>query len=48
MAGHSFAGQEMTRFVRTYPGRVIKLVYLDGWDSNDAANAPNPIVCVPR
>lgn len=30
LVGHSFAGQEMTRFARTYPGRVRRLVYLDG------------------
>ncbi|HET9426468.1 MAG TPA: alpha/beta hydrolase [Gemmatimonadaceae bacterium] len=30
LVGHSFAGQEMTRFAREYPGRVRRLVYLDG------------------
>jgi pimeloyl-ACP methyl ester carboxylesterase len=27
--GHSIAGEEMTRFAATYPGRVDKLIYLD-------------------
>jgi pimeloyl-ACP methyl ester carboxylesterase len=40
LAGHSFAGQEMTHFVRAYPGRVIKMAYLDGaYDSIDADSA---------
>ena len=30
LVGHSFAGQELTHFARTYPTRVHKLVYLDG------------------
>ena len=30
LIGHSFAGQEMTRLVRTYPHRVRRMVYLDG------------------
>jgi len=30
LVGHSFAGQEMTKLVRTYPGRVRRMVYLDG------------------
>jgi pimeloyl-ACP methyl ester carboxylesterase len=53
MAGHSFAGQEMTRFVRTYPGRVIKLVYLDGafdgiaYDSVLAKLPPPPVAEYP-
>jgi len=29
IAGHSIAGEEMTRFAATYPARVDKLVYLD-------------------
>ena len=29
MAGHSFAGDEVTRFAVLYPDRVIKLVYFD-------------------
>ena len=29
IAGHSLAGEEMTRFAGTYPRRVDKLVYLD-------------------
>ena len=29
IAGHSFAGDELTRFAGTYPDRVIKLVYFD-------------------
>jgi pimeloyl-ACP methyl ester carboxylesterase len=30
LVGHSFAGQEMTHLAREYPGRVRRLVYLDG------------------
>ena len=30
LVGHSFAGQEMTKFVRKFPGRVRRMVYLDG------------------
>ena len=30
LVGHSFAGQELTYFAKTYPARVRKLVYLDG------------------
>lgn len=30
LVGHSFAGQEMTRFVRENPRRVRRMVYLDG------------------
>jgi len=30
LVGHSFAGQEMTKFVRENPGRVRRMVYLDG------------------
>ena len=30
LVGHSFAGQEMTKFVRAYPDRVRRMVYLDG------------------
>ena len=29
LVGHSMAGDELTRFAGMYPGRVIKLVYLD-------------------
>lgn len=29
LVGHSMAGDELTAFASTYPGRVIKLVYLD-------------------
>ena len=29
LAGHSFAGDEMTRFAVLYPDRVIKLIYFD-------------------
>jgi non-heme chloroperoxidase len=29
LIGHSIAGEEMSRFAATYPGRVAKLVYLD-------------------
>jgi len=29
LAGHSFAGDEVTRFAAMYPDRVIKLVYFD-------------------
>src|SRR5438093_10055413 len=29
LAGHSFAGDELTRFAVVHPDRVIKLVYLD-------------------
>jgi non-heme chloroperoxidase len=39
LAGHSFAGQEMTQFVRAYPGRVIKAVFLDGAFDNVAADS---------
>jgi non-heme chloroperoxidase len=30
LVGHSFAGQEMTKLAREYPGRVRRMVYLDG------------------
>jgi non-heme chloroperoxidase len=30
LVGHSFAGQEMTKLVGKYPGRVRRMVYLDG------------------
>jgi pimeloyl-ACP methyl ester carboxylesterase len=30
LIGHSFAGQEMTKFVRENPGRVRRMVYLEG------------------
>lgn len=29
LAGHSFAGMELTRFTEKYPHKVLKLVYLD-------------------
>jgi len=29
LAGHSFAGDELTRFAVVHPGRVIKLIYFD-------------------
>jgi len=29
LAGHSFAGDELTRFAAVHPGRVIKVVYFD-------------------
>jgi pimeloyl-ACP methyl ester carboxylesterase len=29
MVGHSFAGDELTRFAVVHPGRVIKLIYFD-------------------
>src|SRR3954468_3765556 len=29
LAGHSFAGDELTRFAVTHPDRVIKLIYFD-------------------
>ena len=39
LVGHSFAGQEMTRFARAYPSRVHKLVYLDGAFDNVAVDS---------
>ena len=39
LVGHSFAGQEMTRLVRTYPGRVKRMVYLDGAFDNAAVDS---------
>ena len=30
IVGHSFAGQEMTRFAKRWPARVRRMVYLDG------------------
>jgi pimeloyl-ACP methyl ester carboxylesterase len=39
LVGHSFAGQEMTRLVRTYPGRVRRMVYLDGAFDNVAVDS---------
>jgi pimeloyl-ACP methyl ester carboxylesterase len=30
LVGHSFAGQEMTHFLRRFPDRVRRVVYLDG------------------
>lgn len=32
LAGHSFAGVELTHFAATYPNRVEKLIYLDALD----------------
>jgi len=29
LAGHSFAGRELTFFAEKYPGKVLKLIYLD-------------------
>lgn len=38
LVGHSFAGDEMTRFARMYPERVDRLVYLDAaYDRADLA-----------
>ncbi len=39
LVGHSFAGQEMTHFARAYPGRVHRLVYLDGAFDNIAVDS---------
>ena len=39
LVGHSFAGQEMTHFVRTYPARVHRLVYLDAAFDNVAVDS---------
>lgn len=39
LVGHSFAGQEMTRFVRASPERVRRMVYLDGAFDNDAVDS---------
>ena len=39
LVGHSFAGQEMTRFVRENPGRVRRMVYLDGAFDNDVVDS---------
>jgi pimeloyl-ACP methyl ester carboxylesterase len=39
LVGHSFAGQEMTRFVREHPGRVRRMVYLDGAFDNAAVDS---------
>src|ERR1041384_3400676 len=36
LVGHSFAGQEMTKFVRENPGRVRRMVDLDGAFHNPA------------
>lgn len=39
LIGHSFAGDEITRFAATYPERVDKLVYLDAaYDRADLAS----------
>ncbi len=48
LVGHSFAGQEMTHFVRAYPGRVIKMVYLDGaYDGESADSAQSALPGTP-
>lgn len=39
LVGHSFAGQEMTKFVKAYPGRVRRMVYLDGAFDNAAVDS---------
>jgi pimeloyl-ACP methyl ester carboxylesterase len=39
LVGHSFAGQEMTKFVRAYPERVRRMVYLDGAFDNAAVDS---------
>jgi len=39
LVGHSFAGQEMTKFVKAYPGRVRRMVYLDGAFDNNAVDS---------
>ena len=44
LVGHSFAGQEMTHFVRAYPARVHKLVYLDGAFDNIAVDSVSQTV----
>jgi pimeloyl-ACP methyl ester carboxylesterase len=44
LVGHSFAGQEMTHFVRRFPGRVRRLVYLDGAYDNVAVDSVSQAV----
>jgi pimeloyl-ACP methyl ester carboxylesterase len=39
LVGHSFAGQEMTKFVRANPERVRRMVYLDGAFDNAAVDS---------
>ena len=39
LVGHSFAGQEMTRFARQHPERVRRLVYLDGAFDNETVDS---------
>jgi non-heme chloroperoxidase len=39
LVGHSFAGQEMTRFAREHPRRVRRLVYLDGAFDNETVDS---------
>src|SRR3954470_16413027 len=39
LVAHSFAGQEMTKFVRANPGRVRRMVYLDGAFDNVAVDS---------
>lgn len=39
LAGHSLAGDELTRFAGLHPNRVVKLVYLDA--AYDRAGLPN-------
>jgi len=48
LAGHSIAGEEMTRFAATYPNRVDRLVYLDAaYDRIDADSMFQEIFPVP-
>ena len=44
LVGHSFAGQELTHFARTYVNRVHKLVYLDGAFDNVAVDSVSQTV----
>ena len=39
LVGHSFAGQEMTKFIRENPGRVRRVVYLDGAFDNEVVDS---------
>ena len=39
LVGHSFAGQEMTKLVKAHPGRVRRVVYLDGAFDNSAVDS---------
>jgi pimeloyl-ACP methyl ester carboxylesterase len=48
LVGHSIAGEEMTRFAATYPGRVDRLVYLDAaYDRIDADSMFQEVFPVP-